>query len=232
MSKPIRKSTRSTAASASRTGLSLGRLIEEALNLLQESGLAGLSTRRLAERLDVQSPALYWHVRGKDELLQLAADAICAQMTLPAHDRPPRERLEAIAHEYRRVLTAYRDAPRLFAEQPPVGPHRIKLYDAAVGAFLDAGFAAPDAIAMATFYRHYLLGMIHEETRGQQLGNIEAPFSAHALGVELSRLGEAAHEFPNLMGAADLLTTMSPERLFDMGLRVLLDGLKSRRDNG
>jgi len=227
MTKPHRRSNGIAKAHTARAGLSRQRLIEEALKLLQESGLAGLSTRRLAEKLDVQSPALYWHVRGKDELLQLVADAICAQMVLPAHDRPPRERLEAIAHEYRRVLTAYQDAPRLFAEQPPVGPSRIKLYDAAVGALLDTGFDAPDAIAMATFYRHYLLGMIIEEVRDQQPGHGQAPFSAFALGVELTRLGDAAHAFQNLAGASNVLTSMSPDSLFAMGLNVLLDGLNA-----
>lgn len=227
MAKPARPSNKSTQAASGRTGLSRERLTEEALNLLQESGLTGLSTRRLAGRLNVQSPALYWYVSGKDELLQLVADAICAQMSLPANDRSPRERLEVIAHEYRRVLTAYRDAPRLFAEQPPVGASRIKLYDAAVGAFADAGFPAADAVAMATFYRHYLLGMIVEEVRDKQRGDIDAPFSAFTLGVELKRLGEATHEFPNLAGAADLLTSMSSERLFALGLKVLLDGLEA-----
>lgn len=227
MAKPARPSNKSTQAASGRAGLSRERLIEEALNLLQESGLTGLSTRRLAARLNVQSPALYWYVSGKDELLQLVADAICAQMSLPPNDRSPRERLEVIAHEYRRVLTAYRDAPRLFAEQAPVGSNRIKLYDAAVGAFADAGFPAADAVAMATFYRHYLLGMIVEEVRDKQRGDIDAPFSAFTLGIELKRLGKATHEFPNLAGAADLLMSMSSERLFALGLKVLLDGLEA-----
>jgi len=227
MPKTAPRSNKPERKRSDRAGLSRLRLTEEALALLQESGLAGLSTRRLAERLNVQSPALYWHVRGKDELLQLVADAICAEMVLPAKRRTPRKRLEAIAHEYRRVLTAHRDAPQLFAERSPVGPHRIKLYDAAVGALLDAGFSPADAIAMATFYRHYLLGMIIEEVRGQQPGRTEAPYSAFALGVELTHLGDVAHEFPNLAGTADLLTSMSPEKLFAMGLKVLLDGLQA-----
>lgn len=227
MSKIVRDASKPAKARSGRSPLSRSRLIEEALALLQESGLSGLSTRRLAERLNVQSPALYWHVRGKDELLQLVADAICAQMVLPPKRRPPRKRLEAIANEYRRVLMAHRDAPQLFAEQPPVGVHRIKLYDAAVGALLDAGFSPADAVAMATFYRHYLLGMISEEARDQRPGHIEAPFSAYALGIELAKLGEGALEFPNLAGAAGLLTSMSPERLFAMGLNVLLDGLEA-----
>jgi TetR/AcrR family tetracycline transcriptional repressor len=215
-------------ATAGRAGLSQQQLVDEALALLQEAGLAGLSTRRLAQRLGVQSPALYWHVRNKDELLRLVADAICAEMALPDAALPPRTRLEAIAREYRRVLTGHRDAPRLFAEQPPVGRHRIALYDAAVGAFLDGGLPAPDAVAMATFYRHYLLGMITEEMRGQAPGGGEAPFDALALGVELSRHADAAREFPNLAGAAKLLTSISPQRLFDIGLKALLDGIDTQ----
>lgn len=227
MTKLTRRPNKPTHVAAGRTGLSRERLTQEALRLLQESGLAGLSTRNLAERLNVQSPALYWHVSGKDELLQWVADAICAQMVLPAMDRSPRERLEIIAHEYRRVLTAYRDAPRLIADQPPIGANRIKLYDAAAGAFSDAGFPAADAIVMAMFYRRYLLGMIIEEMRDRRPGKIEAPFSAFALGVELKCLGDAAREFPNLAGAVDVLTNISPERLFALGLKVLLDGMEA-----
>lgn len=40
-------------------------------------------TRRLAARLGVQSPALYWYVRDKGELLDLVADAICAPALEP-----------------------------------------------------------------------------------------------------------------------------------------------------
>src|ERR1700722_15344659 len=110
------KPARKPAASASpggRVGLARDQLVDAALELMQEAGLEALSTRRLAERLGVKSPALYWHVRNKDELLGLVADAICAQMVLPATSLSFRVQLEKIAWEYRRVLVAHRDAPRL-----------------------------------------------------------------------------------------------------------------------
>ena len=187
-----------------------------------------VSTRRLAERLGVKSPALYWHVRNKDELLGLLADVICARMVLPAPSRPFRARLEEIASEYRRVLIAHRDAPRLFAEQAPTGPHRIKLYDAAVGAFLDAGLAAPEAVAMATFYRNFLLGMIAEEARQLSPTRRGGLRPTVALGAELSHLGDELRHYPNLHGAAELLTKIEPEKLFRLGLKVLLDGMECR----
>jgi TetR/AcrR family transcriptional regulator, tetracycline repressor protein len=210
---------------AGRAGLVREQLVEASLVLLRESGLEALSTRRLAARLGVQSPALYWHVRDKNELLALVADAICAQIAMPAFRLSPRRRLEAIAREYRRVLLAYPDAPRLFAELPPIGPHRMRLYDAAVGALRDTGFPAAQAVAMATFYRHFLLGMVAEEARQ---GRARGPLPAHALGQELAHLGDASRCYPNLREANPSLAAIESERLFEMGLETLLDGIEHR----
>lgn len=218
-----------------RPGLARGKLVEASLEILQASGLDELSTRALAKHLGVQSPALYWHVRNKDELLALAADAICGQMRLPSAMLPPRRRLEVIAREYRRVLMKYRDAPRLMSEQPPTGPHRMKLYDAAVGALHDWGFRGAEAIIAATFYRNYLLGMIAEETRQQSAGRSGLK-PAHALGVELSQLGKGLDDYPNLRGAARVLADIRPEAIFRTGLGMILDGMdrsgtkRQRRD--
>ena len=211
------------------TGLSRDQVVAEALNVLRTEGLRGLTTRRVATRLNVMSPALYWHVRNKEELLQLVADAICAEMVLPHNEWPFRERLAKIAHEYRRVLMAYRDGTKLFAEHPPVGPHRLKLYDAAVETFLDAGFRVSEAIAMATFFRNYLLGMVAEETRGRGKQQTSGVFPVAALGIELQRLGIESSEYPSLARAADQLDEIRPETLFKAGLKVILDGLELRK---
>ena len=51
-------------------------VIETALELLNEVGMDGLSTRKLAERLQVQQPALYWHFRDKRALFDALAHAM------------------------------------------------------------------------------------------------------------------------------------------------------------
>jgi len=53
-------------------------LVQAAFAQLEEDGLEGLSMRRLAARLGVQAPALYWHVGDKAELLGLMARDIYA----------------------------------------------------------------------------------------------------------------------------------------------------------
>ncbi|HEY0180147.1 MAG TPA: TetR/AcrR family transcriptional regulator C-terminal domain-containing protein [Dokdonella sp.] len=225
--RPIRRKG-GPAPPGSRAGLEREHIAAAAVAVLDADGLAGLSTRRIAARLGVRSAALYWHVRDKRELLALAAETLCADMTLPSPHAPARERLRAIAHEYRRVLLAHRDAARLFAEQPPLGPHRMRLYDAAVGAFVDAGFEDGAAAAMATFYRNYLLGMIAEETRHTQLDPAQATPAA-ALAEALSAMGAGAAAYPNLRRVADRLAGLRFETMFELGLGVLLDGIARRR---
>lgn len=208
------------------SGLVLDRLVDAAIEVLQEAGLDALSTRHLAERVGVKSPALYWHVPNKQALLALVADKICEKMKLPKAGTPYRRRLEAIAREYRRVLLAHRDSTRLFAILPPTGANRMQLYDAAVGAFRDAGLALPEAVAMATFFRHFLLGMIAEEARQRDSTHGGRP--TRALGRELSNLGSASARYRNLADAAELLADIEPGRLFRMGLATLLDGMDHR----
>jgi TetR/AcrR family tetracycline transcriptional repressor len=45
------------------------RITEEALKLLREGGLDGVSLRRIASALGVGASTLYWHIRDKDALL-------------------------------------------------------------------------------------------------------------------------------------------------------------------
>ena len=72
-------------------------VVEQAMRVLDTWGLADLTMRRLAERLEVQAGALYRHVRDKDQLLDLLAEAICAGQPDPDPALPWREQLQILA---------------------------------------------------------------------------------------------------------------------------------------
>lgn len=78
-----------------------------ALSLLDEVGLADLSMRRIAARLDVQPSALYWHFTSKQELLAELADRITAGI--------PRGEASVLrtARSIRDALFAHRDGAEL-----------------------------------------------------------------------------------------------------------------------
>src|SRR4051812_27238527 len=101
------------------------RITEAAVALLDEAGLDGLSTRRLAARLGIASPSLYWHVRDKESLLDLVAEAICADAFTIDPALPWRDQLATGMRQFRAMLLAHRDAARLLRDRPPRGPHRL-----------------------------------------------------------------------------------------------------------
>lgn len=108
---------------ATRTPPALDRklVVDAAFSLLREEGIEALSMRRLAARLKVQAPALYWHFRDKSELLGLMTGAIYRQAqdeVGPCADW--REWLVEYGRALRRGMLRERDAARLFAIAPPV----------------------------------------------------------------------------------------------------------------
>src|SRR5215217_587660 len=126
-----------------RAGLTRPVLIEAARRLLNTVGLDGLTVRRLAAELDVQSPALYWHIRSKQELLDGVADAIvlAAGMGPPRAGETWRDWLLRRARAYRAALLAHRDGARVVAHAR-LGPTTLCHCDAEQKALVDKEFTA------------------------------------------------------------------------------------------
>jgi TetR/AcrR family transcriptional regulator, tetracycline repressor protein len=205
-----------------RPRLTLDQVVQAAVALLDEEGLDGLTTRALATRLGVQSPAIYWYVRDKGELLDLVADAICAPALEPDEggDLGWREQAAIGLCRYRDVLRSHRDAPRLLAERPPNGPVRRRLADLAVGQVLRAGFPEADAAVISLLLGDCVISIVSEEFR------IEEQAARSAAEGEIPWQGSA--EYPNLARIAAHLAAVKPDDLFQAGLDVLLDGLEQR----
>lgn len=149
------------------TGARLTRdtVLRAALELLDEVGIDGLSTRRLAERLGVQSPTLYWHFRNKGELLDAMAEAIM----LERHDAsPPRPGeawdawLAGNARSFRHALLAYRDGARLHAGTRPRALHFSSI-ERKVALLGDAGFTPDEAVDVMYAIGRFVVGWVLEE---------------------------------------------------------------------
>ncbi len=99
-------------------GLSRERLVEAALGLIQEEGLDGLSMRALAESLQVKAASLYWHVRDRDELLELLAEAILENVRPPRTSGAWRPDVVGVAAALASQVAAQKDASRVLLESP------------------------------------------------------------------------------------------------------------------
>jgi len=99
-------------------GLTRERLVEAALELINEEGLEALSMRALADRLEVKAASLYWHVRDRRELLELLAESILDGVGRPRRGADWRQSVLAIGGAFRRRVSAQKDAGRVLLEVP------------------------------------------------------------------------------------------------------------------
>ena len=70
-------------ATPGRLPLSPGRIVDTALTLAKEQGLAAVSMRRLAKELGVQPMSLYYHVPSRTVLMVLMAEQSLASVFVP-----------------------------------------------------------------------------------------------------------------------------------------------------
>jgi TetR/AcrR family tetracycline transcriptional repressor len=54
-------------------------IVDTAVDLLNEVGFDQWTTRKLADRLGVQQPALYWHFKNKRALLEAMNETMLAR---------------------------------------------------------------------------------------------------------------------------------------------------------
>ncbi|MFI6483258.1 TetR/AcrR family transcriptional regulator C-terminal domain-containing protein [Nonomuraea sp. NPDC050663] len=191
-------------------------LIETALRLLDDVGLDGLTVRRLAGELGVQSPALYWHIRTKQELLDGMADAIvlAGGMGPPRDGEGWREWLGRRARGYRGALLAHRDGARVITMAASLGPGTIRQFDEELTALVGCGFTPVLALRTLASCTSYVNGFVLRE---------QAERGAVTSVAEIAGLLEGGMESTLLRAIREGGGTMG-EEAFEHGLRLLIDG--------
>ena len=135
-------------------------IVATALDLLDEVGLEGLSTRRLAAELGVKGPSLYWHFKNMRELLDLMAEALL-ETALPASDGFPGDWpawLADGARGIRRAALSRRDGARLLAGATPTGTSATLDFAAMSGRLQAEGFRHKEAQSALMGLGRYAMG--------------------------------------------------------------------------
>ncbi|MGW3914753.1 TetR/AcrR family transcriptional regulator [Streptomyces sp. NPDC005070] len=106
------------------SGLDRERITAATVRLLDAEGLAKFSMRRLAAELNVTAMSVYWYVDTKDELLELALDAVIGELELPDAESEEgwRDQLRGLATGYRALLVRHPWVSALIGNLPNIGP--------------------------------------------------------------------------------------------------------------
>lgn len=150
-------------------GLTIERIVGEALLLIDEHGLEALTVRALAARFDTSSASLYRHVSSVEELLVLVIDEVLGEVRLPDREGEARERVISLATEFRRVLLAHPNVVPALRAAPLLGPNALRGFECGLVSILDMGFdptvAVPGYVAMIDF----VLGSVFFDTASAPL---------------------------------------------------------------
>ncbi|MFJ5232357.1 TetR/AcrR family transcriptional regulator C-terminal domain-containing protein [Kitasatospora sp. NPDC088391] len=201
-------------------------LTAAALLVLERDGLAGLSMRKVAAELGVKAASLYWHVRSKEDLLDLLVDAIVAEGEAPPREGDWRAQYLEYGRRYRALLLARRDAARIVAGRLTTGPTVLAVLEDQLDRLRAAGFADADAAMAAYLLSAYVQGFVLQEQ--SPLSAAEAAGAgrgdvARAAGRSFRALPAAT--YPNLVALAEDLTDPDMDTRFEFGLHRLADGL-------
>lgn len=202
-------------------------IAEAALGLLDEVGLDGLTMRKVAAALDVQAPALYWHVKNKRELLDAMARRVFVSavdgIEAPRQGEDWQDWVVAVAGRLRRSMLRYRDGAKVLAGTYVSDEAMWRTVELTLRTLEDAGFALVDAERVFPILLHYTIGFVIEEQA--QSGAEYADGNPY----DPARVAQSvdAVRFPRTARMVAELFDADTDVEYERGLRVILAGIRA-----
>ncbi|TXS53067.1 TetR/AcrR family transcriptional regulator [Streptomyces sp. uw30] len=207
-----------------RAPLDRGRVAATALELLNEVGLDGLSLRAIAKELDVKAPALYWHFKDKQALLDEMATEMYRRMLAGTPLDPDdtwRERLLKANRGLRAALLGYRDGAKVFSGSRFTGIVHAEQMEDTLRVFTAAGFSLAHAVRATSTTYLYTLGFVTEEQ-----GVVPQP-GMRREGYDIDERARLMADFPlSAQAGAEIFTDY--DRHFEDGLALVIAGIEAR----
>ena len=201
-------------------------LISAALQILDEVGLEGLTLRRLATDLGVKAPALYWHFKSKQELLDEMATRVFLESTRKLQVKAGlswKKWMMRYGKGLRQILLSHRDGARMISGTRITD---VSLYDSMENSlqFLAGEGFSPrrSLLVMSTIYS-YVIGFVIEEQA--VLSAAKEPVNVYDPEVRAARMD--AEKYPLAIEAGKYLF-QEYDRHFEDGLMLIIDGFSAR----
>ncbi len=203
-------------------------IAQAALNLLDDVGLDGLTMRKVAAALDVQAPALYWHVKNKRELLDAMARTVFVAavdgLEAPRRGQGWQDWTIQLASRLRRSMLRYRDGAKVLAGTYVNDEAMWRTVELTLRTLEDAGFAMVQSVRVFPILLHYTIGFVIEEQARAGAEYDDNPYRPERLENLID-----ATRYPLTTALVDELFTADPDAEFDHGLRVILAGVVATR---
>lgn len=200
------------------------------VRIADADGLRSVSMQRVAAELGVTKMALYRYVPGKAGLVAIAVEEAVGEAppnsALPSGWRPG---LEAWARQLRAVWLAHSWLPGATVGDRSIGPRELTWIECPLGVLAPTRLQAAGRFDVVLI----LLGHVRNTTAVGAAGT--RPWSATGpVGSALHHhLQDHRDTFPNLLTSLSGIPTGDglPDRSWELGLCLLLDGLQAKIDD-
>lgn len=210
-----------------RERLTRDRVVAAALRIMDDEGLDAVTMRRIAREVGVEAMSLYHYVRDKDDLLDGVCAMVMREFRYPDEDRPWIEVARDGAREWRRVLREHPNVIALWADRqrPMTELEALMPMEFALRVIARAGIDDREGVLVFNVLGGYIMGFVMMETgRMFTAGAVEADAS----DVELVTRTFPADQLPCIAAALPHLAANDPDEQFELGLDLMLAGLRAR----
>ena len=209
--------------------LSRERIVAAAIALADAEGLAAVSVRKVAAKLDAGPMRLYGYLATKAELHDLMVDAVYGEIP-PPEPGDWRAAMRSLANGLRDAALRHPWFADLLGGRPSLGPHMLAHMEAALAA-LDGVVADIDAVLhVYTAVGSYAMGAIRTEIadqRDESTSGLDDEQWRRAVGPYLTSM-LATGRYPTLGKVVVHAAHLPREAVFDAGLEYVLDGVAAR----
>lgn len=202
-------------------GLTRERILDAALRLADEGGMAVLSMRGLAKELGVDPMAIYHHLPNKEAVISGIVGSVFAEMRVPQAEGDWREQVRSFARAYRDLARAHPNLVREIVTGFGAAEATLAVGEPLYAALEGAGFSSRMVARAADLVVDYVNGFALAEVAG--------PLGRPEDRRELLALLESQSE-GSVPAMRRVFGALSEEELpadFEFGLDVLISGLEA-----
>jgi AcrR family transcriptional regulator len=204
-----------------RPRVSREQVLDAALELADEGGLAAVTMASVGARLGVEAMSLYRHIGNKEEMLDGLVDRVFAEIEVPADARDWRDALRRRAVSARAALRRHPWAIGLMESRAQPGPATLGHHDAMTAILLNAGFDGNGVVRGYNLLDSYIYGFALQEAT--------LPFSSPEEMASMSEqmLAAVADAYPHLATVQRELVGSGFDYAdeFEAGLDIILGAL-------
>jgi AcrR family transcriptional regulator len=220
-----------------RETLTREKIVQTAIELLDEEGLEGLSMRSLGERLGSAATAVYWHVKSKDNLVVLAGDELWNEIALPDLGTVEwRTAATNLAKDQYAMLARHPWLVQATGSHMLYGPGKARYDDHCLAVYEMAGFVGAEADQAVAIVFMFVLGSAFGDAASASLRTHVRRQGGDAdkqIREIIAQQTEIAMRFPRLRARIESIDSSdyyaAPEKSFELGLEAIFDGLERQR---